>query len=508
MNKKAAAVVRFIENKCKVPEGERVGKPLVLAPFQKKFVADICRPGVRRGLLSIARKNGKTVFIAALMLAHVCGPLVKRNAQIISGAMSRDQAALVFDAACKMIMLEDALSARCHIVPSSKIIQGIFSGVRYRAISKDAGTAQGLSPVFTIIDEIGQIRGSRDPFVDAILTSQGAHEEALLVAISTQAPSDADLFSVWIDDALRSNDKSIVCHLYAAKPDCDLLDKRQWKRANPGLGSIRSEKDLRQLLEQAQRMPSAEASARNLLLNQRVSLTSLWISPNIWKENAGAVDDELLINANCHIGLDLSARNDLTAAVVAIKSKQGEIHLWPLVFTPADTLAPRELQDRAPYSQWVDNGQLVAVPGRTIDYEYVADYMRIWTEERRLTVDSIEFDRWRIDVFKKASWSMGFGRESRWHAVGQGYKDFSPRCEAFMSLLLNKKIRHGGHPLLAMAASNAISVQDPAGSIKLDKSRSTQRIDPVVAAVIAAYPLTEGQASITSDGTDIGWWIG
>jgi len=216
-------VIRFIEGFCMVPEGRLVGQPIKLLPFQRKFILDVYdNPSVtRRAYLSIARKNGKSALISCIVLAHLVGPEARRNSQIVSGARSREQAAIVFKLAAKMVRMNTELDGLVRIVPSGKKLIGLPLNVEYQAMAAEAGTAHGLSPVLAILDEVGQVRGPQDDFIDAITTAQGAHDAPLLVAISTQAPTDADLFSVWLDDARKSADPKIVCHLYAANEDAD-----------------------------------------------------------------------------------------------------------------------------------------------------------------------------------------------------------------------------------------------------------------------------------------------
>ena len=239
-------VIAFLEKHVCIPDGEHVGKPMKLAPFQKKLiVACYDNPkGTRRAYLSIARKNGKTATIAGLVLAHLIGPEAKQNTQIVSGARSRDQAALVFDLASKMIMVSPGLHQLVKITPSGKKIIGLARNVEYRALAADGTTAHGLSPVLAILDEVGQVKGPQDAFIDAITTSQGAHESPMLIAISTQAADDADLFSIWLDDEKKSADPRIVSHVYEAPKDCDLQDRKAWKAANPALGIFRNLDDL------------------------------------------------------------------------------------------------------------------------------------------------------------------------------------------------------------------------------------------------------------------------
>jgi len=500
-------VIAFIEKFCVTPEGKDVGKPLVLAEFQKRFIKDIYdNPNkTRRAIMTIARKNGKSALIASLLLCHICGTEARKNTQLVSGAQSRDQAALVFNLAAKMIQLSPELTAVTRIVPSQKKIVGLSLNTEYKALAADGTTAHGLSPVLAILDESGQVQGATSPFIDAILTSQGAHENPLQIFISTQAPSDADFLSVMVDDSIRSGDKKTVCHLYQADPDCDLLDKKQWKKANPALGIFRSEEDLEEQLKQASRLPAMEGSARNLLLNQRVALESLWLAPSAWKSCNQAPDMTVFQKFPCSIGLDLSSRNDLTAAVIAAQDDQEVVHILPFVFTPLRGIAERASRDRAPYETWVKNGQMIGVPSETIDYGYVATYLRDQLDDMGIDIETLCYDRWRISIFQKACEDVGAFQGVRFEEIGQGYKDFSPRIESFEAKLLQGKIRHGAHPLLNLGASNAIAVSDPAGSRKLDKSKSTQKIDMMVAAVMAVHSVTEGQKATLPD--DLGFLI-
>lgn len=491
---RAERMMTFMEHYLRVPEGARVGKRLKLAFFQEAFIYCVYdNPHVtRQAILSMARKNGKTALTSGLLLGHVVGPEAARNTQLVSGAMSREQAALVFHLAEKMVRQSVDLSNICKIIPSSKRIIGSVKNSEYKALSADASTAHGLSPKLAILDEIGQVKGPTSSFIDAIQTGQGAHEHPLIISISTSAPSDADMFSQWCDDAETSGDQHTVCHVYEADEGCDLLDEEQWAFANPALEVFRSKKDLEEQLKRADRLPSAESTARNLLLNQRVSLESLWIPPSLWKNGARPINLEAFQENPCAVGLDLSARNDLTAAVFACSDANGDVQLLPFVFTPSKGLEERSKRDRTPYDLWVKQGKMIAVAGSTVDYHQVAEFLQHKVLELGIWLESIEFDRWRIEIFMKAAEECGFGEELIWSPVGQGYKDFSPRCEAFEALLLSTRLIHGGHPLLTMAASNAISVRDPAGNIKLSKKSSTLRIDPIVAAVMSAYAVSEG----------------
>ncbi len=470
-------MIEFIQRFCVTPEGAEVGKPLVLADFQKQFIRDVYdNPhGTRRAILSIARKNGKSGLIAGLLLAHLVGPEAKQNAQIVSGAMSRDQAALVFNLACKMVQQSPKLAPLVRIIPSGKRLIGLPMNVEFKALAADGKTAHGLSPVLAILDEIGQVRGPQSDFIDAITTSQGAHEAPLLIAISTQAASDQDLFSQWLDDAQRSADPRIVCHLYAAPEGCDLMDEAAWRAANPALGLFRSEDDLREQMTQAQRMPSMENSARNLLLNQRVSTVSPFISPDVWKA-CSTKADLLSCDGPVFAGLDLSARTDLTALVI-VGQVDDVWHVQAHFWTPEQGLADRARRDRAPYDVWHRQGVLRTTPGATVDLEHVAaDMLEIFAE---MDVQAIAFDRWRIDQLRRELDRMG--AELPLVEFGQGFQSFSPALDVLEAELLNGRIAHGGNPLLTWCAANAVVVRDPSNNRKLDKQKATGRIDGLVA---------------------------
>jgi phage terminase large subunit-like protein len=476
-------IIAFIEKYCIVPEGEHVGKPLKLAPFQKKFIREVYdNPhGTRRAYLSIARKNAKTALIACLVLAHLVGPAVKLNGRMVSGAQSREQAAQVFELASKMVRLSPKLAQEVRIVPSGKRLIGLPNNTEFQALAADGTTAHGLSPVLAILDEVGQVRGPKDDFVDAITTSQGAHEAPLLIAISTQAASDADLFSLWLDDAERSKDPHIISHVYTAPLECALDDVKAWKAANPALGVFRSRKDLEEQAKHAVRMPATENTFRWLCLNQRIQAHSPFVSKNIWNANAGAATPEAFEACPVYAGLDLSARQDLTALVVVAKDAAGLWHVRPYFWAPAVGLVERARRDRAPYDLWAQQGYLETTPGSSIDYDYVAQRLAEIAEDCDLRL--VAYDRWRMDVMQKALADRGIVIPL--HPHGQGYKDMSPALDGLEGELVSGRLRHGGHPILTWNAANAIVTRDPAGNRKLDKSKATGRIDGMIALAMA-----------------------
>lgn len=478
-------VITFIETYCKIPEGDKVGEPMVLMPFQKKFILDVYdNPhGTKRAYLSIARKNGKSTLIAALALAHLIGPVSKKNSQIISGARSRDQASIVFKLAEKMIRLDQTLSAIIKIITSTKTLVGYTRGTEYRAISAEAGTAHGLSPAVAILDEVGQVKGPADPFVEALETAQGAYEDSLLLAISTQAPTDADLLSMWLDDAAQSRDPTIVSHLYTAPADCALDDRSAWESANPGMGTFRSLKDVEDFSKRAVRQPSVEQTFRWLYLNQRVEATSPFVSRSLWNGLKGQVVQSFE-RLPIYAGLDLAETADLTALVM-MANVEGRWHLKPTFWLPGVDLRNRSQKDRVPYDAWKKQGYLATTPGRSVEYEFVAEYLRGLFDT--LDMRQVAFDRWGWKHLRPWLVHVGFSDSEleRFVEFGQGYESMSPALRTLESLMLNDKVRHGGNPVMDMCAANAVVQSDAAGNRKLTKQKSHGRIDGMVALAMA-----------------------
>lgn len=485
---RAERVIEFITRYCVVPEGAKVGQPLKLAPFQEAFIREVYDnpAGTRRAYLAMARKNGKTGLIAAILLAHIAGPEKKLNSQIVSGAMSRDQAALVFNLAAKMVQLSPELSKVVRIVPSGKRLIGLVANVEYKALAADGSTAHGLSPVLAILDEVGQVKGPQSDFIDAITTAQGAYEEPLLIAISTQAPTDADLFSIWLDGAAASKDPRIVSHVHAAPEGCALDDEAAWKAANPALDLFRSRSDLEEQAQRAKEMPSAQNTFRVLCLNQRVNMFSPLIGKDAWMACRG--DARIEPGEPVYLALDLSSVDDLTALVMV--SADGGDRVQPFIWKPAEVLERHGARDNVDYAVWNDEGALLTCPGRTIDPGVIAH--KIAALMKTYKVLGLAYDRWRIDSLVKELDAIGVetfkdekGSGLKLVDWGQGYASMAPAVEAFERSVLERRLVHPGNPVLTWNVANAVVTQDPAGNRKLDKSKARFRIDGAVALAMA-----------------------
>lgn len=473
--------IEWLEEHCRIPEGRLVGQPLKLTTQQRKWMECLYGSPTRTFILSMARKNAKTAFSACLLLLHLAGRESKPNSQLFSAAQSRDQAAVLFSLAAKMVRMSPQLRDHVVVRDSSKQLACPERGTLYRALSAEASTAYGLSPAFVVHDELGQVVGPRSELYDALETAAAAQQEPLSIIISTQAPGDGDLLSVLIDDAKTGADPRVKLELYTAPDDADPFSEDAIRAANPHFDDFMNQQEVFRQAGEAKRMPSREASYRNLVLNQRVSLHSAFIPKMLWEACAAEAEDEWFERGPVFIGVDLSARNDLTAVVAVAQDDEQCWHVRPFFFAPANGLKDRGDRDRVPYDVWAKQGFLETTPGSSVDYSLVA--ARLVDLCDRFPVQSVAFDRWRIDVLKAELARLD--RELPLQEFGQGFKDMSPALEAVESLLLNHRIRHGGHPVLRWCAANAIASRDPAGNRKLDKSKASGRIDGVVAMVMA-----------------------
>lgn len=480
--------IAWIEAVCLIPEGRDVGKPVKLRDWQKDEIRRIYDnpKGTRRAILSFGRKNGKTAISAFLLLLHLCGPEARPNSQLYSAAQSRDQAAILFNLAAKMVRMSPDLSDFVGIRDTAKQLYCQDLGTLYRALSADASTAYGLSPVFIVHDELGQVRGPRSELYEALETATGAQESPLSIVISTQAPNPTDLLSVLIDDAETGSDPRVVLSLYKADDALDPFSEDAIRAANPAYGDFQNAAETLAMAEDARRMPSREPEYRNLILNQRVEMFAPFITRTIW-ENCGA-DPAPFDDLPVYGGLDLSAVSDLTSIVyVAPKDKIWQVR--PKFWLPGDGLAEKSRNDRVPYDVWAKQGHLLTTPGRTIEYEYVA--RQLFEDCGKMNVQKIAFDRWNYKNLKPWLAKAGFrpeqldGDGAIFVEFGQGFASMSPALRALESNVLNSGLAHGNHPVLSMCMANAVVTTNPAGDRKLDKAKATGRIDGAVALAMA-----------------------
>jgi phage terminase large subunit-like protein len=478
--------IAWIETTLRVPEGRLVGKPVTMRGWQREALLAIYDnpAGTRRAILSFGRKNGKTALSAMILLLHLCGPEAIPNSQLYSAAQSREQAAILFALAAKMVRMSPMLSKHVGIRDSGKQIYVERLGTLYRALSADASTAYGLSPVLVIHDELGQVKGPRSELYEALETATGAQENPLSIVISTQAPTDEDLLSVLIDDAATGADPRTVLLLYTAPIDDDAFVEETIRKANPAFGDFQNAAETLAMAADAKRMPSRESEYRNLILNQRVQANNPFVSVGVWRGCGGTVLP-IQRGATLYAGLDLSEVQDLTA-FVAISPVDGVWNVHPTFWLPADGLPEKSRKDRFPFDMHAAKGFLRTTPGNTIEYEYVAAFLA--DVIRQYDVRSIAFDRWNFKHLRPWLVKAGIPEETideKFVEFGQGFQSMSPALRELESAILSGRLVHPENPILNWCAMNAVVTSDPAGNRKLNKQKSHGRIDGMVALAMA-----------------------
>jgi len=501
---RAQKIITFIETLC-APDGANAGEPIILRDWQKQAIIDVYDPVgadgrriVRQAVLSIGRKNGKTALVAGICLAHLCGPESIRNGQLYSLSIDSDQASILFNYASAMVYMDEELNNQLNVTESRKSIFDPVSGSRLKVLSGEKKGKMGKSSSFIAFDELAEF-GTDRTLYDALITSTGAHKEPIVWVFSTQAPDDKALLSELIDygEKIKTGDiedPTFKSFLFSVPKELAPYDEKNWYLANPALGDFRSMEEMRLSAKKAMRMPSFEASFKNLYLNQRVDATNHFITPDVWKACGEKPDPEAFRSGSVYAGIDLSGKNDLTSLTIVARDKDGLYHVAPYFWTPGDTLKDRSERDKAPYVLWEQQGYLEAKPGKTIDYGWVAQ--KIGELHAEYNFKELMFDRWRIDDLIRELERIGVEcykeGETNYNPdallivpFGQGYKDMNPAVEAVEDLALDELIRHGNHPVLTMCAANTVVITDPAGSRKFDKARSTGRIDGMVAMAMA-----------------------
>jgi phage terminase large subunit-like protein len=482
--------IAWIEAYCRVPEGSLVGQPVRLREWQRKEIRRIYDnpAGTRRAILSFGRKNGKTALSAFLLLLHLCGPEARANSQLYSAAQSRDQAAILFALAAKVVRQSPDLSTYVGVRDTAKQLHCQELGTLYRALSAEASTAYGLSPVFVVHDELGQVKGPRSELYEALETASGAQDAPLSLVISTQAPNAGDLLSILIDDALRGGDNRTVVSLYTADEALDPFGEEAIRAANPAFGDFLNAAEVMEQAAVAKRMPSREAAYRNLILNQRVNASNPLIPKGVWTAAQAEYQLSDFYGQPCWAGLDLSSTTDTTALVLVFQ-REGAFYTWAEFWLPEEGLLDKAKRDRVPYDVWREKGHLRTTPGRAIDHLAV---IRVAVELLQdFDLRLMAYDRWGMKFLQPQLEREGI--ELPLEEFGQGFQSMSPAVATLESALLNGKLLHPGNPVLTFHAANAVATSDPAGNRKLDKVKATGRIDGIVALCMALAKASAAQ---------------
>tara|TARA_R110000751_G_scaffold180038_1_gene286412 strand:+ start:23825 stop:25447 length:1623 start_codon:yes stop_codon:yes gene_type:complete len=489
---RADRVIAFCED-LPITAGKLAGTKMRLREWQRFFVRDVYaendlgeRP-VRTAVLSMGRKNGKTQLAAALALCHLLGPEAEPRGEVYSCALTRDQAAKLYAEMVAILNAHPELDDRCNVIRFKKEIEVLFGageGSIYTALSADAGSKMGLSPSFTVYDELGSAPNRH--LFDAMDTAGGARDNPMMMVISTQAAADHAVMSELIDYGQKVqcgdiDDPSFHLTLFTTPQDADPWDKKSWLLANPAMGDFRSLQDVERQAAQARIVPSKESAFRNLILNQRVSAVSRFIHKAEWDQCGGSVNLQTLQGRECYGGLDLGATRDLTAFVMVFPDDGGCFDVLAHFFMPEANIEERSNEDRVPYDLWAKQGFITLIPGATIDPGYVAEV--IAQEAQSYDMQALAYDRWRIEDLKRELSLLSAHLPLVAH--GQGFKDMSPAVDTLERCVAEKMLRHGGNPVLSMCAANAVITRDPAGGRKLDKSKAVGRIDGLVALAMA-----------------------
>jgi phage terminase large subunit-like protein len=493
----AATVIAWIERFCRTPEGARRGQPLELAEFQKAFIRLIYDNSrvTRRAILSMARKGGKSSLIAALTLAHLCGPAAIPNSQLYSCAMSRDQSGIIFDIMVKMIEMSVELSAAIQVRKAVKMLHCRELGTVYKALSSDVPTAHGLAPQFCIFDELGRCRGPRCELYETMETGASTLEDPLSIVISTVGMMSDDFMNLLVDDALAGHNPRVVIQMHAAPSDLDPYSEAALLAANPAAGVFQNLAELIDEAAWAERMSSFRVTYKNQVLNQRVENVGgvEFVTADIWTMNGGAPHD--LRHCRNYGGLDLSSTRDLTCLMaVGLDPVDGFYNVRPHFWLPEDDLAGRSLHDRQLYDEWYANGYLELTPGASINDDYIA--RRIFEIDEELRFVAIAFDRAYMRYLTPCLERAGFPSHvlaEKFRGFGQGFISMAPAIRALESLLLQRRLRHGNHPALLAHAANAAVEVDAAGNRKFNKKHSRARIDGLVslAMAVGVVPLAQ-----------------
>lgn len=487
----------------------------MLREWQKEMIRDVYDRlderglrQVRRVLWCMAKKNGKTAIIAALVLVHLAGPEAIEQAQIFSGANSKKQASLIYEMAAAMVRLDAqspeplGLGDMILPVPSKFRLVCHYFGSFYQSLSKSADVEEGASPTVWIYDELGRTKNTG--LYDSLANATGAWAEPLGFIISVQARSPLMLMSQLVRFARRliageESDPAWSVRLFEVPEDVDPFDEQYWHLANPALGDFKSIESIRDAAREAKRMPSRMSSFLNFQLNQQVDDRVETIHrKEDWIACGGAVDEEALRGQRCYGGLDLSRRIDLSALELLFPGDDGLKRVVSRIWTPAATVAERAQRDGVTYREWIKAGHLIAVEGNSIDFRIVAQ--EIAKLRGMFDFRELAFDPWKMDDLERALNEEGVdywvadaetGEAKKGYQKDeaalclipfvQGFKTFSPAVDQMEIDVLDHVLRHGDNPVLTWAASNAVVMHDTSGNRKLAKQRAIARIDPYVA---------------------------
>ena len=483
--------VNFIECLCHT-KGTWAGKPFELIDWQERIIRDlfgILKPnGYRQfntAYVEIPKKQGKSELAAAVALLMTCGDGEQR-AEVYGCAADRQQASIVFDVAADMIRMCPALSKRVKILASTKRIIYLPTNSFYQVLSAEAYSKHGFNIHGVVFDEL-HTQPNRKLFDVMTKGSGDARMQPLYFLITT---AGTDTHSVCYEqhqkalDILdgRKVDKTFYPVIYGAKEDEDWTDPEVWKKANPSLGITVGIDKVQTACDSARQNPAEENAFRQLRLDQWVKQAIRWMPMEKWDACAFPLVPDQLKGRVCYGGLDLSSTTDITAFVLVFPPEDGEngkYEVLPYFWIPEDNIDLRVRRDHVPYDVWHQQGFLETTEGNVVHYGYIEKFIEKLGETYHIR--EIAFDRWGAVQMVQNLEGMGFTVVP----FGQGFKDMNPPTKELMKLTLEKRIAHAGQPVLRWMMDNIFIKSDPAGNIKPDKEKSTEKIDGVVATIMA-----------------------
>jgi phage terminase large subunit-like protein len=473
-------------------QGPLAGRPLVLAPWQREIVARLLdtvdEHGMRRyrvALLTLARRNGKTLLAAALALFELYYGEV--GGEIIGAAGDRQQAHLAFDVARKMVEASPALEA-CTLIYRRQLVVP-HRGSAYRVVSSDAPRQHGINLSFGLVDELHAHRDRR--LYDALTTGTGSRAQPLVVVISTATDDPHSIMAELYEYAVKVRDGLVVDPsflpvIFSVPADADPFDETVWPLANPALGDFRSLAEFRTAAMQAREIPGRLPTFRALYLNQMFTgAETRWLPLEAWDDACAPLGSTIDPGAamsvsprrRAFLGLDLAATADVTALAVWLPAGDGTFDLRVEFWVPADTIAERERAAHVPYRQWVAEGWLHATPGNVTDYGHIEKRIHEYMVEHDLR--TLAVDPWNArDLSTRLAANAVPVVE-----VAQTMANLSGASKAFETLILSGRLRHDGNPVMRWMVSNTVAATDSNGNLKPDKRRSREKIDGVSAAV-------------------------
>lgn len=508
---RAEQLIRFCQW-LPISKGRKLGR-MRLLPYQVEFLENAFSEdgdGALKyalAILSTSKAQGKSEFCAALILAYLVGPCAIERGEVYAASVTQKKAARLFTALKHFITRVPEFHAICNILESDQKVTvqgGPGKDSYFECLAPNLADGSGLAPVFWCYDETGE--ASDSGLLSVLRNSEGKQKETLGICISTQGPDSLHFFSQLIDTAHL--DPSVYCQVISAPDDLDAFSDEALRAANPAAGIFQDWKSLTRARDTARANPLEEAYYRRYRLNQRYDVkTDQRILPAaVWKSLAKDIKREELKGRVAYCGIDLSAWDDLSSLCLAIPGdgKDPEISLLSINWTPADAVIIRRPAEAELFRQWINQGHLTAIPGRSIRLSFVAAEMRKLQDEFKVKV--CFFDRHKVKDLKlelddvKCTIPL--------EEFGQGFVSMGPAVQWFSELALSGKLRHGDNPVLNAAISAAVITHDAAFNRKPDKEKSRRggatKIDPLAAALMAVAACKQYHEEKT---IDLSAWI-